>query len=779
MPQVINTNVLSLNAQRNLSTSGSSLATALQRLSSGLRINSAKDDAAGLAIAERFTTQIRGLNQAARNANDGISLAQTGEGALAEITSNLQRIRELSVQAANSTNSASDRGAIDQEVQQRLAEIQRVASQTSFNGQKILDGSFGNAAFQVGANAGETISINLSTSTQTTDVGQIASTSSTDIGTLFGNGLTLANGDLTVDGTSVAAGNYTTAASLATAINTAYTTSGGSGTLAAVNGNEITFTNASNAAVALAGANNPLGVTTVAAAATAGAGLQLAAGDLTIDGTSVAAGTYSTPAALATAINTAYTTSGGSGTLATVNGNELTFSNSSNAAITLGGTANPLGITTVAAGVVSDPAGLQLANGDLTVNGTSVAAGTYSTAAALATAINTAYTTSGGSGTLAVVNGNEIDFTNTTNAAITLGGANNPLGVNSVGAAPGVTVGAGDFSIDGEDITGTFFDVQDVADAINNNANLTASTISASVVGGELRITNGSGGDITVAGTFGTTTLGIAATVVDGTSEDSTGAAAALATSTVASSTTVDAEVTAAAVVTPTTANSTGVNTAVTDPGVTTSGTATSTGVNSAVTAIGSTPLTLAASEFSLQVGSNTAVDLAGSYANGQALADAINAQVAGAFASFDSTSGQLALASGQALTIGGSRSGTGNNNLGFATANVAVDNGSLATASVGTVATANSTILRVDAALTSINTLRGALGAIQNRFESTITNLTTASENLTSSRSRIQDADFAAETASLTRAQILQQAGTAILAQANAVPQNVLSLLR
>ena len=153
MPQVINTNVMSLNAQRNLSTSGGALATALQRLSSGLRINSAKDDAAGLAIAERFTTQIRGLNQAARNANDGISLAQTGEGALAEITNNLQRIRELAVQSANSTNSASDREALNQEVEQRLAEIERVASQTSFNGQKILDGSFGTAAFQVGANA--------------------------------------------------------------------------------------------------------------------------------------------------------------------------------------------------------------------------------------------------------------------------------------------------------------------------------------------------------------------------------------------------------------------------------------------------------------------------------------------------------------------------------------------------------------------------------------------------------------------------------------------------
>ncbi len=127
MGQVINTNVLSLNAQRNLARTQGDLAQALQRLSSGLRINSAKDDAAGLAITERFTTQIRGLNQAVRNANDGISLAQTSESALGELTNNLQRIRELAVQSANSTNSASDRAALDQEVQQRLAEVERIA----------------------------------------------------------------------------------------------------------------------------------------------------------------------------------------------------------------------------------------------------------------------------------------------------------------------------------------------------------------------------------------------------------------------------------------------------------------------------------------------------------------------------------------------------------------------------------------------------------------------------------------------------------------------------
>jgi len=159
MAQVINTNTMSLNAQRNLSTSGTNLATTIQRLSSGLRINSAKDDAAGLAISERFTTQIRGTNQAARNANDGISLAQTAEGALGEIGNNLQRMRELAVQSRSATNSDSDRQALNAEAQLLKQEIQRVAEQTNFNGTNLLDGKFTNKAFQIGANQGETINI--------------------------------------------------------------------------------------------------------------------------------------------------------------------------------------------------------------------------------------------------------------------------------------------------------------------------------------------------------------------------------------------------------------------------------------------------------------------------------------------------------------------------------------------------------------------------------------------------------------------------------------------
>src|ERR1043166_6236712 len=171
MSSTINTNLASLNAQRNSNRTQNDLSTAIARLSSGLRINSAKDDAAGLAISDRFTSQIRGINQAARNANDGISLAQTAEGSLASIGDNLQRIRELSVQSANATNSASDRASLQLEVSQLSAEIDRVATQTQFNGINLLDGSFTSKAFQVGANAGQTISISSIANARTSSLG--------------------------------------------------------------------------------------------------------------------------------------------------------------------------------------------------------------------------------------------------------------------------------------------------------------------------------------------------------------------------------------------------------------------------------------------------------------------------------------------------------------------------------------------------------------------------------------------------------------------------------
>ncbi|MEG2631898.1 MAG: flagellin, partial [Comamonas sp.] len=172
MAMTINTNISSLNAQRNLNTSQSSLSTSMQRLSSGMRINSAKDDAAGLAIATRMGTQITGLNQAARNANDGVSLAQTAEGALGTIGTNLQRIRELAVQSRNATNSSEDRAALQKEVSQLTSEIDRVSKDTAFNGTNLLDGSFTKKEFQVGANQGQLISVDSIVNASSAELGE-------------------------------------------------------------------------------------------------------------------------------------------------------------------------------------------------------------------------------------------------------------------------------------------------------------------------------------------------------------------------------------------------------------------------------------------------------------------------------------------------------------------------------------------------------------------------------------------------------------------------------
>ena len=177
----INTNVASLNAQRNLGVSQSALAKSMQRLSSGLRINSAKDDAAGLAISDRMTSQIRGLNQAVRNSNDGISLAQTAEGALQESTNILQRMRELAVQSANDTNSASDRSSLQAEVNQLKQELTRIADTTTFNGKDLLNGTLTSAQFQVGANANESISFSIA-SAKAVDLGNNSLTTNNDYG---------------------------------------------------------------------------------------------------------------------------------------------------------------------------------------------------------------------------------------------------------------------------------------------------------------------------------------------------------------------------------------------------------------------------------------------------------------------------------------------------------------------------------------------------------------------------------------------------------------------
>jgi flagellin len=243
MSQVINTNVPSLNAQRNLASSSMSLSNSLQRLSSGLRINSAKDDAAGLAISERFTSQIRGMDQAKRNANDGVSLAQTGEGALGQMGDILQRVRELAVQSANATNTTNDRLAINSEVTQLVSELDRFATSTEFNGQKLFDGSFTAATYQVGANTNQTITANtanLRTNQYGTyqvgvgnGTGNLATTNSVSGSTAVTAGATgtvnvegaavLTSGSFSINGTSISVSGTDMAKDISNKINAAGT----------------------------------------------------------------------------------------------------------------------------------------------------------------------------------------------------------------------------------------------------------------------------------------------------------------------------------------------------------------------------------------------------------------------------------------------------------------------------------------------------------------------------------------------------------------------------
>lgn len=291
MASIINTNISSLTAQRNLSGSQSSLATSMQRLSSGLRINSAKDDAAGLAISERMTAQIRGLTQAGRNANDGISLAQTAEGALSTIGNNLQRIRELAVQSRNATNSTEDRASLQKEVTQLKSEIDRVAKQTSFNGTKLLDGSFSAQSFQVGANQGETISIDSIANASINSLGSWTSVdtySATVTGAApAGLGGITANA-FTINGVGIGAVNAgtdaaTQGANVAAAINKKSSETGVVATAAA--SGAITLTSSGSTAITVGGTLTNTGLTAgqTAATVTAAGSAQTGFSGLTVD----------------------------------------------------------------------------------------------------------------------------------------------------------------------------------------------------------------------------------------------------------------------------------------------------------------------------------------------------------------------------------------------------------------------------------------------------------------------------------------------------------------
>ena len=366
MAQVINTNIASLNAQRNLNSSQSAVNTALQRLSTGLRINSAKDDAAGLAISERMSTQINGLNQAVRNANDGISLAQTAEGALSQIGTNLQRIRTLAVQSSNSTNSADDRASLQKEVAELTAEIDRVARDTDFNGTKLLDGSFASQKFQVGANAGQTITIANIADAKASTLGRYNGFNATNlsIGTAsdtaaaqsvtFGSAGTFALGSIANDAKAIAnamntqgiAGlNVTANATAVTGASTVTTTTAGTASFT-LNGLTINLTATTNAASnrdnALTAINAQSATTGVRAVDT-GAGLKLEAAD----GRNITIGALTLGTAVATTLSdfglAAAGTTGASLNVSYKAPTGVTGSISSTGAFTLAGTITQTG----------------------------------------------------------------------------------------------------------------------------------------------------------------------------------------------------------------------------------------------------------------------------------------------------------------------------------------------------------------------------------------------------------------------------------------------------
>lgn len=608
---VINTNIMSLNAQRNLSSSQSALQTSLQRLSSGLRINSAKDDAAGLAISDRMTTQIRGMDVAVRNANNGVSLAQTAEGAMSTIGENLQRIRELALQSANSTNSSSDRQALNSEVQQLLSEISRVASTTQFNGLNLLDGSFSAAQFQVGANANQTISVS------------IAGASTDILGSYGGTGTAVttsgfdSTNTLVINGTSISP-------SVDRSTQSAGWTAGSAAAKAA----------AINAATPTTGVTATASTTVTGVAPIAGSGVN--SGDLTINGVSLGGIAAQSTAAgqgqqVASAINAITSQTGVSATYDTASG-KLTLASSEGRDIKLAST------NAAAATRVYNATGLTASTGTLATASTS----TYAFGGVI---------TNGESVTL-----NGITFTFDTGAAI---------GTNTVVDATNVTVGT----------TGTT--AQNGSDALVSG--ITAAKANSLTSAALIPVSAANGGGTTV--TITDTRLGTASTI---------GRTATEAT----------ANVTA-------TANVGGSDFGAGTQNVTTGGT-----------------LTLSASKSFTLTGTGSGLSYAG----------------------FGS------------LTVGLTK---------------------LSSVAIDTVNGANNAIAVLDAALAQVDSQRADLGAVQNRMVSTVTNLQATQENLTQARSRILDTDFAAETANLTRAQILQQAGTAMLAQANAVPNTVLTLLR
>ncbi|WP_288022335.1 flagellin [Thauera sp.] len=753
MAQVINTNVASLNAQRNLNTSQSSLATSLQRLSSGLRINSAKDDAAGLAISERMSSQIRGLDQARRNSNDGISLAQTAEGALQESGNILQRIRELAVQSANATNSASDRLALNSEVNQLIAELDRIASTTSFNGLKLIDGSYTAQTFQVGSFSRETILVNIGAATSDR----------------LGINKVYSNNPLATDAIS-AATQSTTGAQVQSrgGFGTDATTAAGTLT-ATANGQTITVTSADG--------------TTGTAGATAGPGLgALATAVQSASNVGTVAASYQSHS-VEVAIESTGPWADGITTFA------MSFSGGAATSATMSFTATAAGFEADLANAVSSfnsrsvgtaagerPAGMTLAlegttlrvnqdstgggsaaadnNTQIQISGFAFGSGGAGTASINGTSLGTDTYVQVAGGTLTFDTADEItSVTSNAGAATNLfgvdAGKEAAIGIANSSTAAGNNVAAQTLTINGQTpktvAVAENASARDIAAAINGVASETGVQASARTnallsglsANGVVSF-NLNGTDISAAIT--TTDM---SNLADALNAKTSGTGVIAKLSVDKQSITLEAQF--------------GDDIAIKDF------------TSSAATATSPVSLNvqgLKSAEGIGMVNSGLAVRLSDDKSG------AADSTVIGGEVEFKSPGNYFSVSSSLDAISGGLFQGTANQLQAGALQDVkSID--------IATVETATRALDIIDGALAKVNGIRADLGAVQNRFEATISNLQINSENLSAARSRIRDTDFASETANLTRAQILQQAGTAMLAQANALPNQVLSLLQ
>lgn len=861
MPQIINTNIASLNAQRNLDKSQSSNQQALQRLSSGLRINSAKDDAAGLAISTRFTSQIKGLNVAVRNAGDGIALAQTAEGALGSMNDSLQRIRELSVQSANATNSDVDRDALQAEVGQLVAEISRTSEETDFNGRKLLDGSF-SASFQVGANAGQTIDVSIAE--LTTD--KLGSSSQAGV-SAQGTANKLDNGDLVINGEGIRA-------SVSGDDKLSYDGKETSGIAKAAAINEVADKTGVTATV---DANVVIGSDMATSTATATAGtattVKLNGVDISIEGT--ANGNDSEKAATRNSVISALNAkSEQTGVIASDGGNDggviLTAADGRN--ITLetvaahSGTAPDNDVDLSVYGLADasvQTGGVGIATGNDTFGQTFTAGFTLTAENA-----NTDINIQGGNGT-----GNG----DITNSGLTVGDfsaqtavtASTEKSVEGFGIVDPTTISVADVNTAGADLGIIFTDpgAGNVTQA-SFNADVAAAGYTTTIAG--ITLTELGDGlraiseEITAAKA---TTIGIqdgdvsinnvaigASSSLDDTASDTTaassdGASSGIARAAAINDSTAETGVTA-------TVNATEVS------GGEFGGLADGTGNTSGTIGVGTTlslkvnnvEVTLtetgdyeknkaaaitAINEVSGQTGvvaSDNGESLTLTAADGRNVSlfaesstdysDGLNATGgAGADGTVDKGTNSTAFGSnvqnfGLSSDAVGVHSGSGlateetsgsysqtaktaystitldsasafevgigtNGSKGLADSGLVAgkfgggeDGQALSDLDVSTVEGANKALVAVDNAIAQVASQRADLGAVQNRMESTVSNLQVTSENLNAANSRIQDADFASETAELQRTNVLQQAGISVLAQANASGQSVLSLL-